>query len=276
LIATEFLRVIADYLLNDAGLNPVPESVGIADPVVSGELPAIVLSLTRIRRLGNGLGERSQLINDGALPWTVRIDLANPVLPEEPSFRLLSADRRELILPHGGLVRADGSRGPLLPPDLSVSVAGNSLTVVDGIPAGNQVRADPQVGRLFFATQLPEIGNVTANYFLGQWEQRVSRIAGMLRVSVRDTDALVVRDLSAAVVDALEPQGAMAVAGLKEMNLITLGNIQPPDSALANSRARVAVLSFEFELQINRPESSGGIILRIPVEDNLDVPAIVA
>jgi hypothetical protein len=275
LIATEFLRVIADYLLNDAGLNPVPKSVGIADPVVSGELPAIVLSLTRIRRLGNGLGERSQLIND-KLPWTVRINLANPVLPEEPSFRLLSTDRRELILPHGGLVRADGSQGPLLPPDLSVSVEGNSLTVVDGIPAADQVRADPQVGRLFFATQLPEIGNVTVNYFLGQWEQRVSRIAGMLRVSVRDTDAVVVRDLSAAVVDALEPQGTMAVAGLKEMNLVTLGNIQPPDSALANSRARVAVLSFEFELQINRPESSGGIILRIPVEDNLDVPAIVA
>lgn len=275
MIATEFLRVIADYLLNDAGLNPVPKSVGIADPVVSGELPAIVLSLTRIRRLGNGLGERSQLIND-KLPWTVRINLANPVLPEEPSFRLLSTDRRELILPHGGLVRADGSQGPLLPPDLSVSVEGNSLTVVDGIPAADQVRADPQVGRLFFATQLPEIGNVTVNYFLGQWEQRVSRIAGMLRVSVRDTDAVVVRDLSAAVVDALEPQGTMAVAGLKEMNLVTLGNIQPPDSALANSRARVAVLSFEFELQINRPESSGGIILRIPVEDNLDVPAIVA
>lgn len=275
MIATEFLRLIADYLLNDAGLDPAPGSVGVAEPVVAAELPAVVLSLARVRQLGRGLGERSQLITGGALRWTARIDLANPVLPEEPSFRLLSANRRELILPHGGLVRADGSEGPLSSPDLSVRVGGTPLTVVGAAPSGNEVLADPQVGRLFFGTALPAAGDVVAEYFLGQWEQRVSRIAGMLRVSVLDTDAARVRDLSAAVVDALQPPDAQAVEGLHEMNLVTLGRIGPPDAALANSRARLAVLSFEFELKINRPDSSGGIILRIPVNANLDVPAVV-
>ena len=275
MIATEFLRVIVNYLLNDAGLNPAPGSVGVAEPVVAADLPAIVLSLAHIRQLGRGLGERSQLITGGALRWTARIDLTNPVLPEEPSFRLLSANRRELILPHGGLVRADGSEGPLLAPDLSVSVAGTPLTVVGGAPAASEVRADPQVGRLFFGAPLLAAGDLVADYFLGQWEQRVSRIAGMLRVSVRDPDAARVRDLSAAVVDALQPPDKQAVEGLHEMSLVSLGHIRPPDAALANSRARLAVLSFEYELKLNRPDSSGGVILRIPVNANLDVPAVV-
>jgi hypothetical protein len=60
------------------------------------------------------------------------------------------------------------------------------------------------------------------------------------------------------------------------MTLVRLGSIQPPDSTLANSRARVALLTFEFELEINRPESSGGIILRIPVNDNIDAPNLIA
>lgn len=275
MIAIDFLRVIAGYLLNDAGLTPAPVSVGVAEPVAADELPAVVLSLSHLRPLGNGLGERSQLINGGALPWTVRIDLTNPVLQEEPSFSLLSANRRELILPHGGLVRVDGSEGPLLPPDLSVSVAGAARTVVVGTPAGTEVRAEPLVGRLFFAQALPATGEVVASYFLGQWEQRLSRIAGMLRVTVRDTNAARLGELSAAVVDALQPAAKAAIEGLEEMNLVRLGNIRPPDALLANSRARLAVLSFEYELKINRPESSGGIIRRIEVDADLNAPVAV-
>jgi len=273
-IVTEFLSVIANYLKNDAGLTPAPKTVGSADPLTPAELPAIVLSVSQIQQLGNGLGERSQVITDGALPWKAAIDLANPTLPEEPSFRLLSPDRRELILTHGGLVRADGNQGPLAETDFSVSVAGASRKLVSGTPTTDQVRVDPQVGRLFFGSPLPATGSVVANYFLGQWEQRVSRMSGSLLALVRDTNPATVSDLSAAVVEALQVPRSKALEGLHGMQLITLGRIQPPDAAMANSRARELVLSFEFELQINRPESSGGIILRIPVEENLDAPTV--
>ena len=276
MVANEFLQVISEYLQGQAGLTPAPKTVGIADPVGAAELPAVVLSLNRVRPLGNGLGERSALITDGALPVKAAIDLANPILPEEPSFRLLNPDRTELVLPHGGLVKADGTQGPLAPADLSIKVGGVSRQVVTGTPSANQVRADPLVGRLFFGSALPNNGNVEADYFLGQWEQRTSRIAGTLRVDVRDPDLARVRDLSTAVVDALQPPRSTAIKGLHGMTLVRLGSIQPPDSTLANSRARVALLTFEFELEINRPESSGGIILRIPVNDNIDAPNLIA
>lgn len=268
MIATEFLRTITNYLRNDAGLNPSPAAVGIAEPVTAAELPAIVLEVAQIRQLGNGLGERSQMITDGALPWTATIDLANPVLPEEPTFRLLSQNRRELVLPHGGLVRADGSQGPLSPADFSVTVAGIARPVVAANPTGNQVTVEPQTGHLVFATALPATGSVTANYFLGQWEERISRISGLLRILVHGTPAIV-SDLSDAVVEALQPPRSKAIAGLDEMSLVSLGSIQAPDAALANSRARIALFSFEYELKINRPDSSGGIILGVRVEGNM-------
>jgi hypothetical protein len=275
-VANEFLRVISDYLQAQAGLTPAPKTVGIADPVSAAEMPAVVLSLNRVRPMGNGLGECSKLITDGTLPCKATIDLTNPVLPEEPSFRLLNPDRTELVLPHGGLVRVDGSQGPLGPVDLSISVGGVDRQVVTGSPGPTQIRAEPLVGRLFFGTALPANGIVEANYFLGQWEQRTSRIAGTLRIAIRDTDLVKVRDLSTAVVDALQPPRSKAIKGLHGMTLVMLGSIQPPDAALANSRARVALLSFEFELEINRPESSGGIILRIPVKDNIDASNLIA
>ena len=100
------------------------------------------------------------------------------------TFRLLNDARTILTLPHGGLVRQDGSTGPLTAADLSVTVGGTNRPVVTGPPAGDEVRADPQVGQLTFATPLPGTGTVEALYLLGQWEQRLARLAGTLRVDV--------------------------------------------------------------------------------------------
>ncbi len=90
------------------------------------------------------------------------IDLANPVLPEEPDFVLLDATRRVLILPHGGLVRQDGSDpgdAPLAAADITVLVAGAPRTVVTAPPAAGEVRADPRVGTLTFGDALAGGGN---------------------------------------------------------------------------------------------------------------------
>ena len=264
MIATKFLSVIANYLANDARLDPVPATVGVTDPVTTTELPAVVLSMTNVRQLGNGLGERSNVITDGALPWTSTLDLAN--LPIEIATVLNDTGRRELVLPHGGLVRQDGFVGALTQADISVTVAGQARQLATANSTGSQFQVDRQIGRLIFANALPNTGIVSVNYFLGQWEERVSSIAGLLRLTVHATDAAIVGRLSDAAVSALEPPRSQGIAGLKGMHLVRLGSIRRPDETLAQSRARVALLSFEFELKINEPESSGGTILRIHVK----------
>jgi hypothetical protein len=271
---TAFLDAIADFLGTGAGLSPAPATVGAGEPAQNTDLPAVVLSLEEVHRLGAGLGERSAMITDGALPWTATIDLANPVLPEEPSFVLLSADRLTLILPHGGLRQADGGDGPLGPGDLSVTVAGGARTVVNHAPGPTEVRADPLIGQLTFGSALPATGKVVANYVLGQWERRVTEIAGTLRVFVRAGDAGTVATLSDAVVDALMGAPRVEVHGLRKIAVSDLSSIGVPDPTLAGSRGRSARFSFDYEHEINQPESSGGVIRRVPITSRLNVVAV--
>jgi hypothetical protein len=268
--ANAFLTAVGSYLAG-AGLAPAPATIGIAEPVQGTDLPAVVLSLQDTDNAGTGVGERATLITDGVLPWQATIDLANPVLPEEPTFRLLNDARTILTLPHGGLVRQDGSAGPLTAADLSVTVAGTSRPVVTGPPAGTEVRADPQVGQLTFATPLPATGTVEALYLLGQWEQRLARLAGILLVDVCATQDVVVGGLSQQVVEALlNPRARHEIQRLHHIDLASLSSIGPRQ-APANLRRRSARFRFAFELEINRPDSSGGIIQRIPITTRLSV-----
>jgi len=261
-----FLAALAGHLASRLALAEA--RVGATEPVVAGDLPAIVLSLPEVHRLGGGLGERAALVTEGALPVTARVDLANPVLPEEPGFRLLSDDRRTLVLPHGGWVKADGTEGPLASADLQVSVAGAARTVVNADPGANEVRPDPAAGTLLFGAALPAGGTVLATYVLGQWERRVTPIAGHLRVDVRAASAADVQALSAAVIDALDA-AAVLPRGLRKIALGSVGSIGAPDAALAGSRGRTLLFGFDYEHEVNRPDSSGGVIRRIPVRTRL-------
>jgi len=268
--ANAFLTAVGTYLAG-AGLTPAPATIGIAEPIRKADLPAIVLSLQDTDNAGTGVGERTTLITDGVLPWQATIDLANPVLPEEPTFRLLNDARTILTLPHGGLVRQDGSTGPLTAADLSVTVGGTNRPVVTGPPAGDEVRADPQVGQLTFATPLPGTGTVEALYLLGQWEQRLGRLAGTLRVDVCSATADTLAILSAGVVDALlDARARQEIRRLHHLDLAALSSIGALEVPL-NLRRRSAQFHFAFELEINRPDSSGGIIQRIPITTRLSV-----
>jgi hypothetical protein len=278
---TFFLSSLATYL-GGAGLTPAPAQIGGAEPSKPNELPAIVLSLESTARVNPGVGQRAQLITDGILPWSASIDLENPVLPEEPTFRLLDPTRRQLILPHGGLVRADGSdpgTSPLAPADITVKVGNAQRTVVSGDPGPNEVRADGRIGLLTFGAALPATGTVTVNYLLGQWEQRVDRIAGVLRVDACTDNADDTLALSDAVVDALlAPAAQQRVQRLVALTPVSLGSIGLPETA-PKVRRRTLRMSFTFEQEINRPDSSGGIIARIPVTsrlgDGADPPGII-
>ena len=263
---TAFLDLLASFLAGPALLNPVPALLGAAEPAAAADLPAVVLSLDEVHRLGAGLGERSLLITDGALSWQAAIDLAHPVLATDPGFRLLSPDRLTLVLPHGGLKQADGSDGPLGAADLGVRLGATVFSVVDAAPADGQVRADPLVGVLSFGAALPATGMLQVRYVLGQWERRVTPIAGRLRVDIYGADAAAAAMLSAAVLDALGAATGAEIRGLRKLALSQVGSIVATDPAHASARRRSAVMSFDYEHEIDRPDSSGGVIRSLRVE----------
>jgi hypothetical protein len=265
---TTLLSLVRNYLAATLQ-SPAAKTVGVVEPQSTDELPAIVLVLESTGRAGNGLGERTALMT-GALNWIVSIDLANPVLPDDPSFVLLDAARRNLTLPHGGQVRRDGTAGPLGPTDLSVNVAGADIAVVAATPAAGEVSADPAVGRLAFGTALPATGIARIGYFLGQWEQRVARVRGVLRTDICGADAATAVSLADAAVAALASAAAKnAIAGLRRIELISLGSVGASEQ-VAEIRRRTARFSFDFESEDNRPDSSGGTIARIPIATALD------
>jgi len=263
-----FLQALAAYLGSAGVLLPAPAQVGVSEPTAAAELPAVVLWLEEVHRLGAGLGERAAMITNGALPVTARIDLANPALPEEPTFRLLSGDRRTLILPHGGWVKADGTGGLLSSADLQVNVAGAGRTVVNTAPGAAEVRPDASIGSLLFGAALPATGSVEATYVLGQWERRVTPIAGALRIDVRAASSADAQTLSDAVMAALDA-GAAVPRGMRKLLLGQVTSVGPPAATLANARGRSLRFTFEYEHEINRPDSSGGVIRRIPITTRL-------
>ncbi len=271
-----FLQALSAYLGGPGVLLPAPAQVGVSEPTTAAELPAVVLWLEEVHRLGAGLGERAAMISNGALPVTARIDLANPVLPEEPTFRLLSDDRRTLVLPHGGWVKADGTGGLLSSADLQVSVAGGARTVVNAAPGAGEVRPDATTGTLLFGAALPAAGSVQATYVLGQWERRVTPIAGALRIDVRAASSADAQALSDSVMAALDAGAALPglPRGLRKVLLGQVSSIGLPVAAQANARGRSLQFSFEYEHEINRPDSSGGVIRRIPITTRLQATSI--
>lgn len=270
---TALIDALAAHLAQRTGLATA--RVGPALPAAAGDLPAIALSLPEVHRISPGLGERAALISDGALPVRARIDLANPFLPGEPGFSLVSADRLSLVLPHGGQVKADATTGPLAAADLQVSVAGVARTVVQAAPGAGQVQPDAATGTLRFGAPLPATGEVVANYFLGQWERRVTPLAGRLLVTVCTAGSAQaqaqMRTLSVAVADAMDEAGTLP-RGLRKVALAALGAttvLAAVEAGPAGSRRRELLFSFEYEHEINRPDTSGGVIRRIPITSQL-------
>jgi hypothetical protein len=241
-------------------------------------VPAVVLSLDSTERKRVGLGDRSELMT-GALRVQASIDLANPFLPDDQDFSLVDDTRRVVILPHGGLVRADGAEAttPLAPEDISVRLDGAPVTVVSGAPNAGEVQADPVEGTLRFGTALPVAGTLRIEYFLGQWERRVERIAGVLRV---DTCAATAADASqlgdSVTTRLLSSDASGSIVQLIALSLASLSSVDrrpppsPPDAVGIGHFRRRALCAFEFQHLIDRVDSSGGVIRSIPIVSRLE------
>jgi hypothetical protein len=254
--------------LTAAGLTPVPKAIGVVEPGNAASLPALVLSIDETSPARTGIGGLTRTMT-GALSTKASINLANPVLATDPTFRLLDPTRKQLILPHGGLVRVDGTAGPIGSGDATVRLGPGVRPVVLSAPTGAQVTVDAAVGKLTFATALPAAGQLQVTYFIGQWEQRVEHIAGILRIDVCGASATDTATLSEAALDALAVGTAGSIPGVSLLAPKAVSAIGPEESAQGNLRRRTLRFAFDYERLIDRPDASGGIISRIPIITHL-------
>ena len=276
-----FLDAVAAFLAAEPLTPAVPAGrIGAVEPFVAADLPAVVLSLVSTGRRRIGLGDRGDLMT-GALSVSAAIDLASPFLPGEPGFRLVDATNRVLALPHGGLVRSDGTEGPLSNADLTVSVDGAAQTVVGSVPAAGQVRSDPGTGQLTFGSPLPGVGLVRVRYFVGQWERRVERIAGVLQMDACADTAGAANTLGAsALTPLLSPAAPVRIQQLMQISLLALSGVvhRPALSGVVPVAVphfrRTATFGFEYQHLVDRADSSGGVIQRIPITTRLEVDQV--
>ena len=253
-----FLTAVQTFL-SGAGLQPAPATIGGAEPSAQQNLSAVVLSLEATTRAAAGLGERLA-IKVGALPWAETVDLATLF------DKQLSLDRLKLYLPHGALVRSDGSDDPLQVGDITIKVNNVAQTLVAANPAAGQFSVNGAEGLVTFGAALPNPpATVNATYFVGQWEQRLVRIHGVLRVDICGKVLADVNPLALAVMDALlSPAARAAIVRLLVISVSGMTSIGVPQVEFANSRRQTIRFQFDFEQEINRPES-GGVIHLTPV-----------
>ncbi|SDD81753.1 hypothetical protein [Rhodospira trueperi] len=264
---TAMLTALSAFLAGPAGLSPAPAMAGVIDPVNDAQdLPALVLDLPSVTRLELGLGGGVETV-EGALAVESTVSLTNPTLAEVPGLDLLSADRTRLTLPHGGLVRADGTTGPLGTADIQVRRGNQTLTLSAEPGTQAEYAVDPIAGRLTFGAAQPASGTIRASYFVGAWEREVIRLEGTLRLTVLDGSGTDVATLSDQTIAALT--GESRPAGLRRIALVRLGAVGPENPARAGARAREAEFSFAYDHIADRPLSAGGVIARVPITSAL-------
>ncbi len=258
------LAVVVDHLterLSDA-LGP-GTSVGDAEPD-GADLPAVTLTLDEATTRLAGIGRLPGGTREGALEVTISVDLADPVLDlgGGESVRLVPADRRSLVLPHGPIVRADGTRDlPFAAGDLVVEDDGGAWAVSAADPAGREVAPDVDAGILLFGEPLPASGTLRVTTFIGLWDATVSRFQG--RLDVRMTaERAALGELTRGVTDALAaPDEALRLAPR------SWGSAARPADAALPDVARAQELTYLFDAEIEQPvlTSGGGVIADVAV-----------
>lgn len=261
-----FLDRIESYL-GAADLTPAPTTVGPIAPVAVGEVPALVLALERAERRGSGLGSGADTIT-GVLAVSAQIDLSDSTLPGDPSFNLWNEVARILTLPHGGLVRRDGTSGSFGATDFELRVDGVVWPLSGGPPAGQRVRIRPTPGQIDFGQAPPVDAIIDIDYHVGQWERRFVQLAGDLLIDAWAANAADVLTLSNGALRALlAPSARRDVDGLLAIDSRALGPVEPGD--FVGSRRRALRFRFEYQHRIDEPASSGGIIRDVRIITHL-------
>jgi len=244
-----------------SGLPPATR-VGDTTPTAA-EVPAVTVAVRDAGTPLPGVGRTPRGTRRGALQVTAAVDLADPVVElDGDRVPLLSEDRRTLTLPHGQLVRADGTDDtPFDDEDITASGAGGPFSVVAGDPQPGEVRPDPVTGTLRFGAPLPATGTVTVTYHLGQWDVRTLRYAGTVDVAASAADAAATAALARQIGTLLDrPHPDFARLQPTAWGAVALA---VPDADTPATQ----VLSYAFDFEREEPSlpSGGGLIRTVDV-----------
>jgi hypothetical protein len=252
--------------LTSAGIDNLPPVDAIA-PATTTEVPRITVSVADAVPAARGLGEVPGPPQTGALRIATAVDLADPVLRiSGETVDLLSGDRRTLQLPHGAVVRADGTdTPPFTTTDLTVVRGATTLTPTHDAPVAGQVRLDITSGALTFPSPLPATGTVQLGYFVGLWEITAERFAATMFVDVAHDDRDVHTPLLEAVEAALALEAWPAAAGMRSIQPVALSAVSAIPGLPVASRTRR--LTYRVEVERIEPvvRTSGGPIVTVDV-----------
>jgi len=241
-------------------------------PVVLADLPCAVLSLTDVEQALVGLGRIPRGTRTGALHLTAAVDLADPVLDlrNGETLRMLSPDRRTLTLPHGPIVRADGTSDlPFTAEDVSAD-DGAPFTVVAGDPTGRQVRPDPAPGTLLFGDPLAPTGRLTLGYHVGQWDTETTRVQGVLLLDVvAATPAAVATAARAAAAELDVPAQGVRTRPLAWEPVVPA---LPDDAGVPRARSQRLTFHLDAEVELPVLTTGGGLISRLAVAGSPSEP----
>lgn len=243
-------------------------------PAAAADLPRITVSVVDAVGTARGLGQVPGPPQTGALRVTTGIDLADPVLhlPDE-DVPLLSNGRRVLQLPHGGIVRADGTdTPPLTATDLLVRRGATTFTPTSQPPAAGEVQLEIASGTLTFANPLPATGRLELGYFVGLWEITVERFTATMLVDIAHVDPVAHTALTNAVEAALARRAWQAASGMRSIDPTALSAATSiPGLPVANRTRR---LTYHVDVEQIEPviTTSGGPITLIDVPVRVDTP----
>jgi hypothetical protein len=232
---------------------------GVIKPNTVTELPAVTLSLSELQCSKVGVGGNPGNLETGSMQIALTVDLANPVVifPDNEAVNLLSADRMSLQVPHQPLVDRNGSRPDFFEPeDLTVTLDGTGVSVVQTQPVDGQCRLNAINGILEFGAALSGTGTLVILYRIGQWETEITRCSGLLQVDVFANGAANTEQLSNEVLLALSGKSQNIMQGLARLSPVTWGAIEKPVAPKGETRLRT--LGYSFTLDHEQPVISTG------------------
>jgi hypothetical protein len=244
-----------------------PALPGGAYPTAADQLPAVTLSIADATERLPGVGRIPAPTIVGALRVEETFSLAAPILefPGDP-VSIVSDDRRTVIVPHGPVVRADGTPDqPFAAEDFRFAVNGTPFTPVAETPGAQEVLVDPVTGLLEVADPRPSTGTLALGYFVGEWEVSTFRYAGALSVEIFGATAGEVDALSRQVETALRAAPDDRVHGLSILSATAWGPVGGGPPAPGDALRRELRYRFDYELIEPRLGTAGGPIQTIAV-----------
>ncbi len=234
-------------------------TIGVVRPNVVAELPAVTLSLLELKCSKVGVGGNPSNLVQGSMQLALTVDLADPVVvfPDNEAVKLLSDDRTTLQIPHQPLVDRDGSRSDFLEQsDITVTLDGTGMSVVQTPPQDGQCRLNTRNGLLEFGSALPGTGALVILYRIGQWEAETSRCSGMLQVEIYAGGTTDTEQLSNEILTALSSKTHNIMKGLTRLSPVAWGAIEKP--VVPKGQTMFRTLRYSFTLDHEQPVISTG------------------